>query len=257
MLKKEYDSIKREYIKVNKIADIICIGEKSKEYILNLDVGTYYIAFFNNSNKTSINVVFNRILLDNTDRFTAMITDPDSNTLHGSEVTLNKGAYRGNTITEGFTRYIYFFGENVPSASRTDYYWYSSNQNIASVSSYGTVLAKNVLTDTCITIVAVYKYNPSIIYKKEFMIKKEVSNTPIIINLNMNVKLGDLTSINLGNSAQYNFLQYYSWSTEDPSIATVSYFGTINGISLGETIITGSNYIYNDRITINIIVKVI
>lgn len=57
--------------------------------------------------------------------------------------------------------------------SRLEYYWYSTNENVAKVTKYGTVLALNVDVDTSVTIYAINIKDPSIIYKKNLMILKE------------------------------------------------------------------------------------
>ena len=60
--------------------------------------------------------------------------------------------------------------------SRLDYDWYSSNENIAKVTSYGTVLALNVERDTEVSIYAINKVDPTIVYRKEITILKETSS---------------------------------------------------------------------------------
>ena len=76
---------------------------------------------------------------------------------------LNK-TYNSNIITEGFTRIIYFENGKVLSTSRLSYEWYSSNEGVATVTNYGTVLAKNVNSRQTVLIYAVYKNDPLIIF---------------------------------------------------------------------------------------------
>ena len=255
MLKNIYNSSTNTYYKVDQFC--IEINKLSDSIEISLTPGLYYIGYFDNSNENKISITFERELQINSYSYSAMITDPDSVTLCGSEVNLNNGLYRGNTITEGFTRYIYLNNTGGISNSRTDYYWYSSNDSVATVSGYGTVLAKNVGSDTTIKIYAVYKNDPSIIFIKTFIIKVETNTEEIIVPLTMTVNLNETKSINLGNSAPYNFLQYYSWYSDDTEIATVDYFGRVSGVSKGQTIIWGKYYIYNERVTIKIIVNII
>lgn len=119
------------------------------------------------------------------------------------------------------------------------------------------MLAKKVDFDIAIKIYAVYKSDPTIIFVKTFVIKKETKNEKITIQLKMNIDLGKIKSIELANSAPYNFLQYYSWSTSNSTIASVDLFGRVTGNSKGEATIYGKNYIYNDRIIIIIVVNVV
>lgn len=69
--------------------------------------------------------------------------------------------------------------------SRLEYYWYSTNENVAKVTKYGTVLALNVDVDTSVTIYAINIKDPSIIYKKNLMILKETKTKQITIKSNM------------------------------------------------------------------------
>lgn len=79
-----------------------------------------------------------------------LITDPSSSVTVGTEVSANQGIYNGRSIKVGFTRCIYL-GNNASSQSRFDYIFTSSNNEIATISSYGTVVAKQkgFVTITC------------------------------------------------------------------------------------------------------------
>lgn len=74
----------------------------------------------------------------------------------GTEVTLNNGEINSVNMHVGFTRNI-FLGANAPIdlySSRLDYEWSSSNNDIATVSQYGTVFAKKqgiVTISACIS----------------------------------------------------------------------------------------------------------
>ena len=84
----------------------------------------------------------------------------------------DNGSISEYTITEGFTRNLYLLFDGVPTqySSRLDYDWYSSNNSVAEVTAYGTVLGLNVEEDTEVTIYAIRKSDPSIIYKRTFTI---------------------------------------------------------------------------------------
>ena len=126
-----------------------------------------------------------------------MVADPGFGYTYGSEVRFNEGEFGGTTITEGFTRNLHFISDGyVPSFSRLDYNFYSSNNSVATVSQYGTVLAKPVEEDVEVTITAVYKENPSYIFTKTFIIKNEVKNTMINIEFDLTISgNGNLTPV--------------------------------------------------------------
>lgn len=254
MIKSRYDSSSNTYYKIDQFCIQMDNSVANAEILLT--PGVYYIGYFGNIDFNKISIIFERKLQIDGHSYSTLYTDPDTLTQCGSEVRLNNGLYRGNEITEGFTRCIYINSIIGRSNSRTDYYWYSSNENVASVSNYGTVLAKKVDFDIAIKIYAVYKSDPTIIFVKTFVIKKETKNEKITIQLKMNIDLGKIKSIELANSAPYNFLQYYSWSTSNSTIASVDLFGRVTGNSKGEATIYGKNYIYNDRIIIIIVVNV-
>ena len=138
------------------------------------------------------------------------------------------------------------------STSWLDYDWYSSDKEVATISQYGTLFAKDGTGNKSIEIIAVYKHNPSIIYKKSFVIKEETKTEEIVINCEMTISV----SLELDNQVPYNWIQYYTWSTENKNIVTISPFGTIKGISRGQTTFTGL-YQYNSRISILITIYVI
>ena len=140
-----------------------------------------------------------------------------------------------------------------PSTSRLDYDWYSSDKEVATISQYGTLFAKDGTGNKSIEIIAVYKHNPSIIYKKSF---EETKTEEIVINCEMTISVNSTVSLELDNQVPYNWIQYYTWSTENKNIVTISPFGTIKGISRGQTTFTGL-YQYNSRISILITIYVI
>lgn len=82
----------------------------------------------------------------------------------GTEVSQNGGSPKEFTIHSGFTRLI-CFEKNHPTDSIQDFIWTSSDNSIATVSSYGTILAKD--KKGTVTITGVYKYNPNFIATME------------------------------------------------------------------------------------------
>ena len=96
-----------------------------------------------------------------------------------------------------------------------------------------------------------------------YMIKKEyyhlkglIKTEEIIIEYEMTIPINSVTSIELDNQVPYNWIQYYTWSTENSAIATISSYGTIRGLGRGQTTFTGI-YEYNTRISILVTIYVI
>lgn len=90
-----------------------------------------------------------------------LVVDPKGAGTVGTEVTNHSGAYGDPTMSVGYTRCIYL-GGNAPSQSRLDYTFTSSDESIATVSIYGTVVAKGAGT---VVITCVNKKNPSKVSK--------------------------------------------------------------------------------------------
>ena len=86
-----------------------------------------------------------------------IIPDPDSATNCGTYVNLYGGLYRGTDILPGFTRLLYL-DYSSPSHSRLDYNWYSSDEDVAIVTKYGTLVG--VSPGTC-KIYAYLKTDPT------------------------------------------------------------------------------------------------
>lgn len=176
----------------------------------------------------------------------------------GSEVFLNVGQRNDNTITEEFTRYLYLDGNDVPSKSRLEYDWYSSDNKVATISEYGTVFAKDGTGNPKITITAVYKKNRKYVYTIQLTILKEIRSyeeAPINIYEEMSISYGKNQLIELPTYAPYNYNQYYIWTSSDSNIVSVSSFGTLSSLSYGEVTVTGI-YNYNKRVKIIIHVKI-
>lgn len=224
---------------------------------MNLDAGEYYIGYFDNFNNSNITINLKRLITSYGGD--VLVTDPTNKLIAGSEVVLNGGKRGENTITSGFTRIIYFdqYNGNAPSVSRLDYYWFSSNESVATVSDYATVLALPVRQDTTVKIMVVYKYDSSIVFIKEFVIKKETSTTPITINHAIIIRKNVYTSIDLTNvNVPINILQFYEWESLNPHLISVNYLGQLYATTTGTAVIKGT-YFHNNRVKIYLSITII
>ncbi len=243
---------------ISSIINIDTIGNYSTT--VNLIEGTYCIGYYN------LNIKNSAIDLSLTRNITSygsshLIPDPDKKTPCGSQITVDEKeinadsrSYRQNTITEGFTRLIYVNGG---SNSRLNYYWYSSNENVAIITDYGTVLALPINTSQeTVKIMAIDKNNMSNCYIKEFVIKndsKTYATDPIDINLDMYVSPYKYTYIDLSNvDVPINLLQLYSWRTDDN--ITVDGWGRIyaRDNQLGKKANIVGTYLYNEKVKIHV-----
>ena len=193
---------------------------------------------------------------------TGIIVDPGSDWLCGTQITIydalygiDGATYNGNIIVEGFTRLIYFDNSIVNELSRLDYYYISSDENIAIVTDYGTVVAKNTDTTKQVTIYAINKDNPSIVYAKQFIVVPYQVNEIIVIHLYDEININESIYIELDELVPFSYLQCYEWESFDEDIVTVNYMGYITGISSGNTYIIGT-YKYNRDIIIEVSVVV-
>lgn len=232
---------------------------------LDLSHGTYYIGYFDLLQGGTFGLTMNRFVTESGSSL--LITDPDQYTNCGSQITVaemnthaSNRSYRQNTIIEGFTRIIYLGNGN----TRQAYYWYSSNEDVATVSEFGTVFAQNVTQDTTVKIMAVYKTDPSIVYIKEFRILNDTEtyeSSPLNIDgITLNVHAGQFTYITFGDKdVPINWLQYYYWESSDTDYVTVDGFGRIYAYSsaIGETFTITGIYNYNTRVKITITVNII
>lgn len=228
-----------------------------------LDDGDYYIGYTNNTS-CSFNLNFRRIINTSIDMDGTLVADPIANQGYtiGSEVLLNGGSYNNANITEGFTRCIYLMNGNtlLEPNSRLLYDWYSSNESVAIVTDYGTILALPVSTNTQVTIYAIQKADPSIVYRKTFTVLNDTGtyySDAIDINVDMFVEADTYTQIDLSNTiVPINMLQYYSWSIS--SGGTISGWGYIfvGNAHIGETLQVTGLYQFNPRVKIHINVYV-
>lgn len=230
---------------------ILEFNEETLEFTYNPDC-TYYVGIFGGDILENIHLEFYRKI---TNTQNLIITDPSSGYECGSEVTLNNGLYLGNTLTEGYTRCL-FFENGAPSNSRLDYYWYSSDNEILDVSIYGTVLGYNVNIDRQVCINAVYKYNTSIVYQIYLVVKDEEIQTPKYIEYDLELNVGDIYQISADYRWPSTTIQNFTWTTSDSSVALVSIWGTIRAQKTGTVIVQG-HYLLNERYYIILRINVI
>lgn len=248
-----------------------CVVKNTMTYINNsdknrvlykcLDAGTYYIGYLNNRNNVTIKLELKRLVDQEQNISGTLVTDPayKQGFQLGSEVIFNNGSLKGSTITEGFTRNLYLMvkdRENDPM-SRLEYDWYSSDDNIAKVSGYGTVLAMPVNNDSSVTIYAINKEDPSIVYKKDLTILKETKTDEIIIESYMTYSYSSenglyTLELNFSNSP-YPYISYYMWDIEpiDDITVDMEHHNMVSSSGPGEALIMG-NYKLNRRIFLKI-----
>lgn len=233
--------------------------DQSTNFTFNFEDGLYYIGFSG--------IVGGHISIDmtrqvNTNYENQIIPDPNENMLCGSQINLfdgpNSKSYGEANITVGFTRLLYFTSD-FPAQSRLDYYWYSSDETVATVSEFGTVLAISNNSPS-FTIVAVYKYDSSIIFTKTFNVIPGGHVSQLRIELDdITARKGDQCYIEFGDSVvPSDWIQHYIWSCENENI-TISQWGTItvgNNTLYGTYEIVGTNR-YNENIQLVINIDII
>jgi hypothetical protein len=247
------------YIETVYIDEITSIN-RSPVFTLILNPGTYYFGYAENEDNVNINFALRRMVDYNMNMEGILVADPDETGFElGTEVLINKGECNKYYITEGFTRNIYLLAEDKFSIpiSRLDYDWYSSNEAVATVTNYGTVLAMPVTTDTEVTIYAVLKDDPKIVYYRTFTVLNDEEEILEEIILNMSYSYVaengtyqlELTNIN----CPYPMIQYYSWNIINNSEETVTmnYWGQISSTGTCTVLIEGT-YNLNSRVRLYI-----
>ena len=253
--------------------DTVFIGEVNPiEYIpcytFILEPGTYYIGYIDNTDKVFMNIAFTRLVEYSDNMDSILVADPYYTGYDlGTEVLFNKGACNTYTITEGFTRNIYLMVEDRlrDPMSRLEYEWYSSNESVATVSSYGTVLARQVEINTTVTIFAVLKEDPSIVYFKEFTILNDEEEELIEIELDMSYSYSEQNGtyqLELNNTnCPYPMIQYYDfevyeWVQEGEFDVSLNYWGQVTATGPGACVIIGT-YKLNPRVKLIINLNII
>ena len=227
-------------------------------YTIILDPGTYYFGYHNNFDNAKINFALRRIVDYNENAENILVSDPYYEGYElGSEVNFNNGECDSYTITEGFTRNIYLMVEDRlrDPMSRLDYDWYSSNENIAIVTKYGTVLAMPVDIDTTVTIYAALKTDPSIVYYKTFTILNDIEEELIEIECEMIYSISNDTPLYKleldSTNCPFPMVQYYSWTLFNESDETVNIdkWGYVTSSGPTEVLVVGT-YNLNPRVKI-------
>ncbi len=260
-----YNATTHTYNVVAKIAGYLDKENTSKKFYTNIEEGTYFVGYFGNTTGATINLSIKRQFLyffpNN-----ILVTDLSKDYECGTEVVYNNGAYKGLTILEGFTRNIYIdpeaFSEEI---SRLQYKFYSDNENVATVSSYGTVLAKDVSQDTEVTIYAVLKAKPDFVYSITLTIINDTSNTPREIHSKVNhtysfAETGGKFQLEMKSlDGPYPRFQDYMWgydSVSDGITVSMTQFGTMRVSGPGTVVIVG-HYITNPNIYVYITINIV
>lgn len=258
LFRKAYNNDTKEYYIDEVVGDYIPL--ESDELRKILVEGTYYIGFFGNTSNVPVTIKINRIVTTSEITDQVLVMDINENLPYGTEVRHNGGEYGEKTITEGFTRHIHFQNvTGVPSVSRYDYSFYSSNKNYATVSEFGTVFAKSVTGNKTVTITAVYKYDPAIIFTIELTIIDDTSNTEKVIETTQTISLSEFENgkyklVLDENNSPYPWIQYYNWSVFVPCQAddiavTIDNYGFLTTSGVGSATLTGT-YSINPNVTL-------
>lgn len=202
-------------LKLNNLIIVFSIFKIDENHIFNF-ISLYLINGINstiqfteeiNQEKKIMICIFNKNLISSLDinidrevnlsQFT-LVTDK-SYEQSGSEVHLNGGVLGETTITKGFTRPCYLGNDAPDTSSRLNYYWYSSNNNVATISSYGTITVVGVGTTIIQSVYksdstkkGTYKYNSRFKIKIYLIVTKNKR----LIGVNRNI-----------NSFSYNFFE--------------------------------------------------
>ncbi|MFR5891380.1 MAG: leucine-rich repeat domain-containing protein [Bacilli bacterium] len=251
------------YIETVYIDEITSIN-RSPIFTIVLDPGTYYFGYAENEDNANINFALRRMVDYNMNMQGILVADPYYTGYDlGTEVLLNEGECNEYTITEGFTRNIYLMVEDRlrDPMSRLDYNWYSSNESVVTVTNYGTVLAMPVTEDTTVTIYAVLKDDPKIVYYRTFIVLNDVEEDLIEIELNMSysyVAENGTYQLELNSTnCPYPMIQYYSWNiiNDSEETVTMNYWGQISSTGTCTVLIVGT-YNLNSRLRLYIILTI-
>lgn len=240
--KLNYNSTTQKYTIETLISQLMDAENDSFTYTLDLTDGTYFVAYFNKDDNAAFDVTFNRLVTQYGG--SVLIPDPDMFTVYGSEVRFNNGVCRGTNLTVGFTRFIYLDNTlDIRSQSRLDYYWYSSDENVASISDYGTLLG---LSPGIVKIMAVYKNDPSVVYVKQFTVLPDTRTEDLVVEISESItyaESGQIYEISLTDTnSPYPLNSLYVWSVvldESSYSVTVTEWGTFSMSGTGTIVLEG------------------
>ena len=136
-----------DYFSASNLAgNCVRIDKNGYNFTVDLMEGKYYVGYFNNKKTENFNISFVRIVAQSGSAM--LVLDPHFANC-GCQINIIEmnepiKCFRQTFITWHFTRLIYPDCNYGVPASRLEYYWYSSNEQIATVSQYRTVLGKNL-----------------------------------------------------------------------------------------------------------------
>lgn len=242
LVKQNYNSTTNQYSFSTIINETMNATNNSFTYTGNLEAGKYYIGYLNKNDSSSVIVNFVRLVTDSDNQ--KLLPDPDMFTVYGSEVRFNNGVCRGTNLTVGFTRFIYLDNTlDIRSQSRLDYYWYSSDENVASISDYGTLLG---LSPGTVKIMAVYKNDPSVVYVKQFTVLPDTRTEDLAVEISESItyaESGQIYEISLTDTnSPYPLNSLYEWSVvldESSYSVTVTEWGTFSMSGTGTIVLEG------------------
>ena len=200
---------------------------------LVFEEGLYYICYFNKDDTSNISLGLTWIISTSIEN--GLVSEPNSSYACGSQITLLEKdktvllkSYGSNEILKGFTRIAYLDQSILGSCYNQDYYWYSSDDAVASVSMFGTVFGKRVGT---VYIMAVNKADPSKVYVKEFKVYGNSNNvvTEILIEDTFNLNNGTYKLALNAQNCPYPMIQYYNWTISVISQDSDNFFVDMNG----------------------------
>lgn len=266
LVKQNYNSSTGQYSLTTKIVQLMNGTNDSFTYTGNLEAGKYYIGYLNKNDVASVITTFERhVTLSGGE---VLIPDPDQPTLCGSQISIiemnsSNKSYRGTFITKNFTRIIYPNYNYGISPSRLDYYWYSSNESVAEVTEFGTVLGKNVGT---VKIMAVLKSDPSKVFVKEFTVINDTGTEQLVVHSTIEIKLSEIQNGEFQlpleeATCPFPRFQDYNWTLDktcDDSTYSTSYdqWGVFTANGTGCFTLIG-RYQKNTRVTVIIHVVIV
>lgn len=262
--KENYDEHSKKYYLDSLLIDKIDNNNLSPVFTLTIDPGIYYVGFMKNDfNNTAINFGVRRIVDLENNMEDVLVADPHGGYELGSEVTINKKSCNEYTITEGFTRNLYLMVEDrtTDSMSRLDYDWYSSNDEYATVTNYGTVLAKAVSSNVDVTIYAILKDDPSVVYYRVFTILNETEDDIIEIESEMSydfdAKNGSYKLELNSSNCPFPMIRYYTFNLINYSDIAVSIdqWGIVTSLGETQVLIVGT-YTLNPRVRLYIFLTI-
>lgn len=119
------------------------------------------------------------------------------------------------------------------------------------------MFAKSVTGNKTVTITAVYKYDPAIIFTIELTILDDTSNIEKVIETTQTISLSDFVNgkyklVLDENNSPYPWIQYYNWSVDSINSnisVTIDNYGYLTTSGVGNATLTGT-YLINPNVTL-------